>query len=295
MYNVFIILTKEKSMFYFDVSNEYFCAKDSIECGQYFRYENVLTPLGDGFLLKTEDKACVLYDGNDFVRIYCEENDKDYFQRFFDLDRDYSSIVESACSFGVEFLDISARMGKGIRIFNQNRSECLLNFIVSQQNNIPRIKSTIEKICQKLGNKKVFGEYTYYTYPTIETFASCNEDTLRELGLGYRAPYLLKTAQSIILGELDKCDGLFGVELKKALTKFYGVGNKVADCVALFSFGDASAFPVDTWMEKLYHENFGGTETNRDKINAYFTETFGKNAGYFQQYMFYYKRQKEKK
>lgn len=87
-------------------------------------------------------------------------------------------------------------------------------------------------------------------------------------------------------------EGKTGAELKRALTAYPGIGNKVADCISLFAFRETAAFPVDTWIARLYRENFGGAETDREKINRFFVEKFGPNAGIFQQYLFYYKRER---
>jgi N-glycosylase/DNA lyase len=131
----------------------------------------------------------------------------------------------------------------------------------------------------------------YYTFPTLKNFAARDENFYRGLGLGYRAKYIAETSKRLYNEGFSALENKSGRELKNALVKYMGIGNKVADCISLFAFHDTAAFPVDTWIEKLYHENFGGKETNREKINEHFMNTFGTHAGIFQQYLFYYKRE----
>ena len=115
-------------------------------------------------------------------------------------------------------------------------------------------------------------------------------DFYEALGAGYRGAYITKTAEAVAEGGLAPLYALRGGQLRKKLTEFAGVGPKVADCAALFGFADTGAFPVDTWIEKVYREDFGGKSKNREDIAAYFSEKFGEYGGFFQQYLFYYKR-----
>ena len=119
-----------------------------------------------------------------------------------------------------------------------------------------------------------------------------DENTFASLGLGYRAEYINNAAISLLSGKINLkyLATLPPVELKQALLKIKGVGNKVADCTLLFGFHKLDAFPVDTWIEKLYHEDFDGTLTDRKKISEYFVNLFGSHAGLVQQYLFHAKR-----
>jgi len=132
---------------------------------------------------------------------------------------------------------------------------------------------------------------------TLEVMAAENEEFYHGIGLGYRAPFIKRLAESVASGETntDEMRALSTKELKNRLLKIYGVGRKVADCVSLFGFHRSDAFPVDVWIEKVYRENFGGTLTDREKISEWFVSEFGEDSGYFQQYLFYYKRSLEKK
>jgi len=230
------------------------------------------------------------------VVIECEDSDKAYFERFFDLENDYSLIVDGALSFGVDILSRAATLGKGIRIFNQDPLETLFSFIISQNNNIPRIKGIIERLCASLGEPKSFMGVKYYAFPTARKMAKHGVEFFKSIGLGYRAEYVRKLAVDADLGlDVYSFNAFDTPTLKARLTALYGVGPKVCDCVSLFGFHRTDSFPVDTWIDKVYRENFNGTLTNRVKVAEWFVNRFGERSGYYQQYLFYYKRSLENK
>ena len=250
-----------------EYNGEYFNVKDTLECGQVFRfrYEN------GAYKVCSADKFCRCYDdGNGKAVVECEKEDADYFAEFFDVARDYSAIVKNAISRGGVLAE-SAKSGKGIRILNQNKREMLFSFIVSQNNNIPRIKGIIERLCAGAGEKKnALGE-EYYAFPTPERLKDKSLDFFRGIGLGYRAEYIKRLSENVseIFNEKE-FSALPSAELKKRLTSIYGVGPKVADCVRLFGFHRSDSFPVDTWIEKIYREDFKGTLKDRNAITEYF-------------------------
>ena len=268
----------------FVLKSEYFDPSATLGCGQVFRFR----PFREGFLAFAEDKACYVFcDGAD---THVVSEDAAYFQNYFDVSRDYGEIVRAAKRCGVPALAAAAEKGKGIRILRQNAEEALLWFIVSQNNRIPRIRSIIERICTALGEERSFMGERYFAYPGAAKLAEKGADFYEALGAGYRGAYITKTAEAVAEGGLAPLYALRGGQLRKKLTEFAGVGPKVADCAALFGFADTGAFPVDTWIEKVYREDFGGKSKNREDIAAYFSEKFGEYGGFFQQYLFYYKR-----
>ena len=276
-------------MITFTFPNEYFSPKATLECGQTFRF----SPCGESaWLVLCADKACLLKEYAAEVHVSCEEADEQYFRGYFDLETDYAALLKEAEAFGVPVLFEAVRFGRGLRILNQDKAECLLSFIVSQQNNIPRIKGSLSRLCAALGEKKRFAGYDYYTFPSLERLAERDEDFYRSLGLGYRARYVAASSKKLLEEGFSSVEGKTGAELKRALTAYPGIGNKVADCISLFAFRETAAFTVDTCIARLYRENFGGAETDREKINRFFVEKFGPNAGIFQQYLFYYKRER---
>ena len=272
------------------VPSEFFSVKDTLDCGQIFRY----TPYNAGYLVFSTDKACFAETVSDNTVITAD--DDLYFEEFFDLKRNLKEVYERALSFGNDFLTKAAEGGKGVRLLRQNPTETLFSFIVSQNNNIPRIKKIIEKLCDELGEKKKFCGVEYRAFPTVEALKSRDAAFYKSLGLGYRAEYIVYVANAIANGDfsIDNAEKLSTAELKKSLLSLKGVGPKVADCVSLFGFYRYDSFPVDVWMDKIYREHFGGTLTDRNEQSKYFVNLFGNDAGYFQQYMFHYKRNLEK-
>lgn len=273
------------------IEKKFFSVIDTLECGQIFRFIRY----EKGYKVCSLDKCAYAYNEGDFAVIECKREDREYFTKFFDVEKDYSKIYEGAVNSGYQILEKSARLGKGIRILIQNEFEMLISFMISQNNNIPRIKSTIEKLCFFLGEKREFlGEY--YAFPTVEKLASAPIEFYREIGLGYRAEYVKEVAKLINDGlNLIALNELDTPSLKKELLKIKGIGEKVANCILLFGYNRIDSFPVDTWIEKVYRENFLGKEKDINKITKYFLDLFKENAGYYQQYLFYYKRSLEKK
>jgi N-glycosylase/DNA lyase len=268
----------------FDYSSEYFNPRDVLECGQIFRYE----PYKDGYKVFSADKACYIYESNN--KTFVESDDSDYFYNYFDLNRDYSQIVKMAKSFDIPFLSEAAEKGKGIRILNQNSEEMIFSFLISQNNNIPRIKQIISRICEGVGEKRTFDGESYYTFPSAKKLAEKPSEFYKSLGAGYRDKFIAETAKRIASEGIENLYSLDAAQLKKELLTYLGIGDKVADCICLFGFGKADSFPVDTWIEKIYHDDFKGELLDRKKINAYFTSLFGQYSGYVQQYLFYAKR-----
>lgn len=269
--------------------NEYFDIEATLECGQLFRFR----PYEKGYLVFSGDKCCYAYaDGENIV---VETDDGDYFYNYFDLGKDYGEYVRSAEKENTEILTTAARLGKGVRILRQDKEEALFSFIISQNNHIPRIKGIIERLSSALGEKKEFNGVAYGAFPRAAAFAGRDKAFYAEKGLGYRDEYMVGVSRAIVDGySLSDAEKLSTAELKTNLLTLKGVGPKVADCVSLFGFHRFDSFPVDTWIDRVYRENFGGTESDRNKITAYFVNRFGENSGIFQQYLFYYKRSLEK-
>ncbi len=269
------------------IESKFFNPKDTLDCGQIFRYK----PFKDGYLVFSQDKCCYLYENNGIT--FIESENPAYFQNYFDLNTDYQNIYDNVSSFGNDFLNQALEYGKGIRILKQDKVETAFSFIISQNNNINRIKSIIEKLCESLGEKYYFMGETCYSFPKVKDMAFKDKEFYRSLGLGYRDEYVLKFAKKLNAGfDMEELSSLETLSLEKALTNIYGIGKKVADCILLFAYGRSDCFPVDTWIEKLYHENFGGTIKDRAKISNELVTWFGNFSGYVQQYVFHYKRLK---
>lgn len=263
----------------------YFNPKDVLECGQIFRFE----PFKAGYKVFSTDKACYVYiDGNSTV---IESENPDYFYDFFDLGREYAAVIEKIKAFNVPVITRACEVAKGLRLLNQNPEEMLFSFIISQNNNIPRIKGIISRISRTVGERREFMGEEYYTFPAAARLAERDAAFYKSLGAGYRDEFIVQTAKRVAAEGIDRLKSLDAPALKKELLTYHGVGPKVADCVSLFGFQKAASFPVDTWIEKIYRKDFGGTLKSRDKINAYFTSLFGEYSGFVQQYLFYCKRE----
>ncbi len=267
-----------------DFDAKYFNPEHVLDCGQIFRF----TPFKDGYFVVSADKACYVH--SDGIKTVVESDDADYFYNFFDLGRDYSEIVEKAKSFGFPLLSKAAEECCGLRLLNQNREEMIYSFIISQNNNIPRIKSIISRICEGLGEKRELLGQEYFTFPSSSALAAAGTAYFKKAGCGYRDSYLNETSARIEKEGISRLEGLDSAALKKELITYKGIGCKVADCIALFGFSKRDAFPVDTWIERIYREDFNGELKSRDKICEYFVNTFGQYSGYMQQYLFYGKR-----
>ena len=266
---------------------EYFNISDTLNCGQTFRF----FPFNEGYFIISKNYACYAVYENENTVIYTDF--PEYFNNYFDLCTDYSVIVNKAKSFNLEYLSRAAEYGKGIRILKQDTFEIIISFIISQNNNISRIKKIIDKLCFSLGEKNMFMGKTYYSFPTLNALLEKDENYFKELGFGYRAAYMESTLKALSMTDIEKLKTLNTSQLFKNLLTFKGIGGKVANCILLFGFNRFDSFPVDTWIYKLYREDFCGEVCNRDKITKYFTDLFKEYSGYFQQYLFYYKREKQ--
>ena len=201
-------------------------------------------------------------------------------KNYFDLDTNYASIRRDVENFAAgkpyeKILRDATDFGKGIRILNQEPFEMLISFIISQRKNIPSIRSSVEKICARFGRR--VGEV--HLFPRLEEFS----DDLTGLGLAYRKDYIKDALKKISRGEIDltALEKLPDDELVETLKKIRGVGDKVANCVALFAYHRVNRAPVDVWIKRAIDEDFHGE-------NIF--DTFGANAGILQQYIFYHKR-----
>ena len=268
----------------FDYDATYFNPLHTLDCGQVFRFR----PYKDGYLVNSADKIAYVF--SDGIKTVVESEDPDYFYGYFDLERDYSEIVKTASSFNIPLLTKSANICKGLRILNQNREEMIYSFIISQNNNIPRIKGIISRLCEKLGEKKSSPLGDYFAFPSSSALSKADISVFTSAGAGYRDIYLKETSQRICAEGISHLEALCPKELREKLLTYKGIGPKVADCVALFGFRKTESFPVDTWIEKVYAEDFKGTLKGREKIAKFFTDAFGENSGYVQQYLFYGKR-----
>lgn len=259
-------------------------------CGQCFRWEQE----ADGsFTGVAFSKAVNIKQENNSITISnCSPDDfSGIWKRYLDLDTDYTKI-KSALAVD-EHLKKASAFGGGIRILNQEPFECLISFIISTQNNIPRIKKIINELCRLYGNRISLGGKDFYSFPDCHTLASLGEGDLASLNAGYRVPYILDAAGKVASGEIE-LEKLFSMPTGRAreeLMKIKGVGPKVADCVLLFSLQKGDSFPVDVWMQKIMRSLYLDEKASLKQIRDFGTEKFGALSGIAQQYLFFYARE----
>ena len=250
----------------------------TLNCGQIFRY--VID--GNTALVYSLDKCARLSWGKDKIEIISD--DIDYFYHFFDLDRDYTQIKNVLRKD--EFLKSAVDYGAGIRILNNDVYEILISFIISANNNIKRIKNSIEYLCAHFG--KDMG--TYHAFPTLDEMKRVSISDYRKAGLGYRAEQMYETVQRLSLEDIARLKILPKDQQFKFLTSLKGVGEKVANCIMLFGLGVKDVFPVDTWINKVYNNLTNTNTTDRKKITHELTNRYKDLSGFAQQYFFYYYR-----
>ena len=283
---------KDNSVILEEIEN--FDAKAIFNCGQAFRWyeesDGSFTTVHLGRVLNVlNEKDRVIFKGTNLKEF--DEIWTDYF----DLNTDYKEIRKVLSNN--EILPKAMEYGEGIRILNQNHFEMLISFIISANNMIPRIKKSIEVISMRYGKFICEDENRkYYSFPTVEELSRATVEDLREFAkVGFRDKRIFDTV-NMILNEkidLDSFENLETDTLREELLKFSGVGNKVADCIMLFSYKRGEVFPVDIWIKRVMEELFIKEETPVKKIAKEADKIFGKYAGYAQQYLFYYGREEK--
>lgn len=249
-----------------------------LDCGQVFRYRKC----GDCYTLLSNDAKCLLIRENDCVII--KTSFVDYFVNYFDLNNNYEVIKNKLATY--QGLEDALDFGSGIRLLNQDPLETIISFIVSANNNIPRIKGIIERLCEGLGENK--GDY--YAFPSLLALAECGEDFYKSIGAGYRSKYLDKVSKELLASDIEEIAKLDTVNARKKLMELSGVGQKVADCILLFAYKKTDLFPMDTWSKKIY--KFLGFEDTSSvkKMSETLVDHFQNLSGYAQQYLYYYYR-----
>lgn len=226
----------------------------TLDCGQAFRWVKQDDGSYSG-VVKNVFLNIAKIDKNTFIlKDTSEENFINIWKRYFDFDKDYVKICDTLKED--KLLSDTIDEYYGIRILNQDSWEALCSFVISQQNNIKRIKGIIERLCRQYGDEVKDG---FYSFPSAERLSSLSVEDFEKLGTGYRAKYLERLAKSVSSGEIDfnKIKAMPLDEARKELLNIYGVGIKVANCALLFGFGFYDAFPVDVWMKRVmeYYPN----------------------------------------
>ena len=256
----------------------------TFECGQCFRW----VPSGSGsYAGAAGDMAAriTLEDGT--LTIDATGGDEAFWRSYFDLDTDYGEIKRRLISGEPRIAD-ACSYGSGIRILNQDPFETIISFIISQNNNIPRIRKNIESLCRAYGEPVEGSEAvspdggTVCSFPSPEALAAAGVSDLAAMKLGYRSGYIKAGAEQYLKEGCPDC--------REALLAFRGIGPKVANCIMLFGLRDTAAFPVDTWVKQIMNDMYGFEPNDAKGMQAFASDKFGDLAGYAQQYLFYYYR-----
>lgn len=262
---------------------DHFDLDQTFLCGQCFRWEKA----EDGTFYGVVGNAAVKMYWHDEKTVYVESTNPDlvYWSRYLNFSNDYNKIEEQLSRD--EKLLPCIEKGRGIRMLRQELWETVVSFIISANNNIPRIKKIIAGLCEMYGDRIEFDGRVFYGFPTAETLAALNVEDLQPCRAGFRDKYILDAARRVASGETDlsAIEKMNDADAKTELMKISGVGSKVADCVLLFSLGRYRTFPKDVWIKRILSEVYGVGEK---EIDGFVAEKFGNFAGIAQQYLYYY-------
>lgn len=271
--------------------------KDIFDCGQCFRWNK--QPDGSFTGVFGYNVLNIKKQGKDIIfEGICEKNIKETVENYFDLNRNYEEIKETLAKIDNN-MKISIEYGKGIRILNQDLWETIISFIISANNNIPRIKGIIERLAKNYGDEIKYKGTTYYTFPTPEQLKNVSVKQYRELGVGFRDVRLYETTKKILEKQVDLVSlrqNPNTLEVREELLKLSGVGPKVADCILLFSdLKRFDVFPIDVWvrrvMNDLYIKEPDENKVSKKQIEKIARQKFGDLQGLAQQYLFYWRRE----
>ena len=295
-----ITLTKQNALEYVKIKNvENFDINKIFDCGQCFRFDEVENSkheyefsgvaFGKFISFAQDGQDLYIYNSN-------EEEYRAVWRHYLALDIDYEEIENDILSRSDNIsLRYALNFGRGIRILSQEPWEAICSFIISQNNNIPRIKKIIESLSKKCGlpvnlpqghEAHLSGSSSLCSFPTPKAILELGIDGLFALKTGFRAKYIYDAAEKAVSGELnyDNITALNTTDAINALCNVKGIGPKVASCALLFGFEKYDAFPIDVWIKKVISKYFSTDPVNFD------SSSLGEYAGIAQQYLFYYER-----
>lgn len=270
----------------------YFNLKYTLECGQCFRWKKV----DEYYIGIIKDRVIKIRQEENYLYILSnkEENLEEAVKEYFELDKDYESIERRIAKVD-EYVKKAVSNTSGLRHLNQDLFETIISYIISANNNIPRISKSVNEISKRYGKKIVFDNEEYYLFPTPEELKNVSMEEYRECGVGFRDKYIFNTVKEINDGNLnlDEIKELSTELLREKLLSLMGIGPKVADCILLFSCGRQEVFPIDVWVERVMKKlYFKEINVSKKEILKYSDENFGSDAGIIQQHLFYNIREK---
>lgn len=270
---------------------EHFDLKQTLECGQCFRYESI------------SDNEYIVIAKNRMLHIKQEGNILFFFDStmeevqniwlpYFDLNRDYGAI-KKWLNDRDNLIGEAIEQKSGVRILNQDFFEMLITFIISQNKQIPHIMQIVERISERYG--EYIGEWNgkrYYSFPTPEALSKATLQDFLDMKAGFRAKYLVDACIKVVNQELCENE-LRHMDYEDALKKIQivnGIGEKVGNCVLLFGLSRREAFPIDVWMIRIMERLYFDKPVKKEEMQLFAKEQFGEYGGYAQQYLFYFAR-----
>ena len=274
-------------MIVIDVKNE-LDLENTLTCGQIFRYQQ---EIDNSFTVVISDRVINLKYDN--YKLYVKSNKLDNLENvireYLDLDRDYKSIMNKIRvmdSTLAKYLDNSL----GLKMIKQDKLECIISYIISQNNSVRNIQMSLNMLSEAYGEKVEFLNKEYYLFPKLDRLASLSLEDFRKCKVGFRDKYLVGIIESINNGNfnLNMIDSLNTEEALQYLINFKGIGMKVASCILLFSYQRFDVYPVDTWVKKFMEDNYD--IVGEKNIREYCKKTYGEYSGLGIQFMFNSKR-----
>lgn len=262
----------------------------TFECGQCFRWRREPDGSYTGVVRGKVANAGYI-DGRLVIRNVTFEDFQNIWFDYFDLGRDYGLVKKAIVTDDI--MKEAVEYGNGIRLLRQEPWETLISFIVSSNNRIPRIMKIIEDMSGYYGKELEYDGKIFHAFPDAGSLAACSLEQIQICRAGYRCGYIHKAAAQIEQGafSLKKLAELDTDEARKYLLQLYGVGNKVADCMLLYSGIKYDVFPTDVWVKRVMEELYFKREASFKEIQQFAAVKFGEYAGIAQQYLFYYARE----
>ncbi|OGP74277.1 MAG: hypothetical protein A2V86_09060 [Deltaproteobacteria bacterium RBG_16_49_23] len=260
---------------------ENFSLRDTLECGQFFRFTKAM----DTYIVHSSGKTFSLFKKGDFL--FYDGVEESFLRNFFRLEENPDAILMEIDHDPM--IHQAIRKYRGLKLIRQDPWECLLSFLCSSAKAIPHIRCILELLCKVSGKKIVLGNHLGYAFPEPRSIRSALQ--LEPVGAGFRTDFLVEVIRCMDRNQLLSLKGLPYQEAKRRLTGLSGVGKKVADCVLLYSLDFLEAFPIDTWikrgLQKIY---FGGKKIRDKELEAFVSNHFGRYAGYAQLYLYHFWR-----
>lgn len=265
--------------------------KDTITCGQIFRY---MEEDDNSYTVILSDRVVnILKENNNLIiKSNIEDNLEEVIKDYLDLNRDYNDLNNKLIENDPSLKEIITGCN-GFKIINQPRFECIISYIISQNNGVPQIRNAVNNISKKYGKKVIFEDKEYYLFPSADDLKDVTKEEYRNLKVGFRDKYIFEIVQKINNNE-------FNIELVSDMNSFdamnylmsnNGIGEKVSSCILLFSYSRLDVFPIDTWVKKFMKDTYNIEGV--DNIKNFTKEKYNDYTGLVIQYMFHYKRNKE--